>query len=228
MLDLVVGLPPTADWKYTAKLTQQRLYTSRLKAMVPITRAEDHIEIAELVRLPLPLPPSATRTRHTLGSAIDQDFRGNAPNLKIEHSAYGTKVLVALGVHGQDTVVVPSDIAHPFKKCSYFGGKGSETFKWVPVCRTGSDDAWLTQEVFANTRAEAANPNIGPIVEALKQVVEREQLDVSVTYPPASPVLEPVEEILAALQAARRHASPELLAGLDEAAKIVEQTRAAA
>lgn len=228
VLDLVVGLPPATDWKNSAKLKQELLYTSRLEAMVPITRERDHIEISELVRQPLLLPPSPTRTRHTLTTAIEQDFKGNAPKLKIEHTAYGTKVLVALGVHEQGTVVVPSDIAHPFKKGSYFGGKGSENFKWVPVCRTGTHDAWLTQKVFANTRAEATSQSIEPVIEALKLAVKREQLDVTATYPTPAPISDPIDKILDALRAAQQTHSSDLHAGLDEAARIVEQFRKAA
>jgi hypothetical protein len=83
--------------------------------------------------------------------------------------------LVAFGEEGHGTVVVPSDIAYPFKAGHTLAGPEAASFKWVPLLKANGE--LLTQQVFATTRK---NPEDGllRVVEVLRQEVADRQLNV--------------------------------------------------
>lgn len=181
--DLVIGPPPRRVGDPPA-LDRHRLYTSRLEAMIDSAEveaeaeneAEHGIELRDLVRRRLLVPPLPARSRQMLEREIAEHIADD-PGIaaRVAHEAYGTKVLVAFGQDGHGTVVVPSDIALPFKSGSSFAGTRAGSFRWVPVRRDGVD---LTQEVYATTRVDPGERALR-VVRELRAVVRETGLDVA-------------------------------------------------
>jgi len=186
--DIVVGPPPPANAKRITELRRRELYTSRLEAMLPTSDTRTMITVTDLARagnLLVPFPP--TRSRKLLQDAIEDELgpADPGPSRRVFLEAYGTKVLVAFGEDGHGTVVVPSDIAYPFKAGHTPAGPEAEGFQWVPVVR--SDGTALTQQVFATTRDDPS-PDVERVIEVIREEVRRRNLDVT-TSPliPAQP-----------------------------------------
>ncbi|WP_018505446.1 LysR family transcriptional regulator [Parafrankia discariae] len=173
--DLVIGPPPRRVGDPPA-LDRHRLYTSRLEAMIDSAEAGagDGIELRDLVRRRLLVPPLPARSRQMLEREIAEHIADD-PGIatRVAHEAYGTKVLVAFGQDGHGTVVVPSDIALPFKSGSAFAGTRAGSFRWVPVRRDGVD---LTQDVYATTRVDPGERALR-VVRELRTVVRETGLD---------------------------------------------------
>lgn len=180
VLDLVIGLPPTG---FGDRLDLEYLYTSRLEAMIsrddPYSE-EEGITLEELVALVrkrrsmgdngLLLPPEDTRTWRLLGDNFQRFLPTESLTQITDLTSYSTKALVAFAIEDSGIVVVPSDIAYPFRSAHYFAGKDSQLgFKWVPL--RDQDGGHLKHEVFATTSRDYPNPTVDAVVEAIKEAV---------------------------------------------------------
>src|SRR5262245_46907537 len=148
-IDVVTGPPPQT----MEGLHATPLYTSQLEAMWPNgeTGAPEAVTVRQLIEKgPLLIPPSRTRSRILLETAARQDMGIEDLRSRIALEAYGTKVLVAFGEDGHGTVVVPSDIARPFKAGNALGGPEAAAFTWIPIVKENGDR--LTHQVYATTR----------------------------------------------------------------------------
>ncbi|MEU4196791.1 LysR substrate-binding domain-containing protein [Kribbella sp. NPDC026611] len=125
------------------------LYQSELVAMVPLEEGLAEIELSELIKRDLLLAPTDTRSRQRLNEAIKSAKLPKLTSETVKLEAYGTKVLVAFGSHKHGTVVVPSDIAYPFRAGNQLAGEWAERFTWARVTSEGKP---ITNNVFVTTR----------------------------------------------------------------------------
>ncbi|MFD9261521.1 MULTISPECIES: LysR family transcriptional regulator [unclassified Streptomyces] len=172
-IDLVVGPPPEPS-RRREELKEHRLYTSRLEAMLPGSDTRDRIGLDELIHEgPLLVPPGPTRSRRLLNRSV-RAAGLPAPMVKLD--AYSSKALVAFGEDRHGTVVIPSDIADPFKEGNILAGPKASTFRWVPV--VDADGRELTQEVYATTRGRPP-ADIVATVDAIRRSTDAFSLDVA-------------------------------------------------
>ena len=82
-------------------------------------------------------------------------------------------MLIQYGMAGLGTVVVPSDIAHPFHHGHEYGGPRTGNFRWIPVVR--STGRPIYQEVFATYRHYTVphTEAIPTVVKIIKEEVAR-------------------------------------------------------
>lgn len=176
-IDLVVG-PPPKPVQRRQQLTKNRLYTSQLEAMIQADDPRTEVTVQELVENDrLLVPPRQTRSRRMLEGAIRDEVKEDPGTIKrVSLETYSTKALVAFGEDRHGTVVVPSDIANPFKHGNILAGPASKRFKWIPVVRGNGHR--LTHDVFA-THRRRPRTDVTDLVKALREAVQRFGLDIS-------------------------------------------------
>lgn len=164
--DVVIGPPPERD----AQLETVHAYTAHLEAMIPKQEAKGvkSIALEDIIeRHDLLLPPSGFRSRELLERYVhDSGLDSALSRLTIKHEAKDTKVLILLGRAGVGTVVVPSDVAYPFKAGHHFGGPDADNFTWVPILH---EKKMLTHDVHITHRAESNPATLALVRELLEQ-----------------------------------------------------------
>lgn len=173
--DLVIGPPPEkrATDRRRRSLQTNLLYTARLEAMVPVERVGDgRLELHRLAEHDLLLPPPGFRSRDVLdNSFVEAGLADRGLRLRVVMPSQVTSVLVKMGWDGLGTVVLPSDIALPFKSGSYSAGRDADRFAWVPLVTDSGTH--LTHGVYVTTRSNReAEPGVQDIVDAIDAAVQ--------------------------------------------------------
>lgn len=166
---LIIG-PPVRR----AGLRSTRLYEARLEAMIDHDFPDDRLALAELVSdYEAFLQPRDVRARRVLEDAItaagipDPD---PARRVAMETYETATSVIRLRSEHrrpGRERgriLVVPSDVALPYKVGMMFGGGDAHRFKWVPI-HAGSGPLRLETCV---TIRDAHQSELRPVIEALR------------------------------------------------------------
>ncbi|MEV0720903.1 LysR family transcriptional regulator [Asanoa sp. NPDC050611] len=159
-----------------AGLRSIELYSSQLEAMVDRGFRGDRLALADLVNdCEAFLQPHDIRARRVLDNAIRAAGLDPAA-LRVAAETYetGTSVMrlrteSARPRGPRRVMVVPSDVAQPYKEGMEFGGRNANRFKWVPVC-AGADP--LKLETHVTIRREDLD-ELRPVVNALKTGVQR-------------------------------------------------------
>ncbi|MEV0393909.1 LysR substrate-binding domain-containing protein [Polymorphospora rubra] len=204
--DLVIGPPPErrASDRRRKGLQTNLLYTARLEAMVPVERVGDgHLELHRLAEHELLLPPPGFRSRDILDSSfVESGLADRGLRLRVVKPSQVTGVLVKMGWDGLGTVVLPSDIALPYKAGSYSAGPDADRFAWVPLV-TGAN-THLTHGVYVTTRANRdAEPGVQEIVDAVAAAVDATPGLEGTDPLPAAPADRAARSLLADLAAGR-------------------------
>ncbi|MER7282347.1 LysR family transcriptional regulator [Dactylosporangium sp. NPDC000244] len=158
---LLIGPPPAAGGRSV------RLYTARLEAMVPAAHFPGvRLALPELLRRYRPIPhltgvPEDRRAAWGLdrnpGAGTGRPTADTAAAvLRLRHET-------AARWDGR-VLVVPSDVALPFKAGMEFGGRYADRFKWVPVVA----DAPLTYEVHLTVRSGGPDEAVEAAVAAVQ------------------------------------------------------------
>jgi hypothetical protein len=181
IFSLTVGLRP-----HNAKgLNVESLYWARLEAMVPTSEGLDRIELEDLIKRDLCVAPIDTRSRKNLEDKITAlKIDDPDPDGRILLETVGTKGLIIHAVRTRiakhPTVVIPSDVAHPFRPGQPMAGPWSEKWTWIPVLARGDE---IQHEVFVST-VEDQSPATQEMVAALFEAVR----DMDIGVEPRPPV----------------------------------------
>ncbi|WP_173070660.1 LysR family transcriptional regulator [Phytohabitans houttuyneae] len=179
---LIIG-PPVKEVK---KFQSTILYQAQLEAMVSVDHPESEMSLIDLVKKHRMLvPPADMRSRRLLEDAIQKWAADVDPGLdqRVAAESYETATSVmrlrhenSRGRVDKRVVVVPSDVAFPFKDGMEFGGRNADRFKWVPIYYRDSANArhLLQMDVCVTVRL-GNRAKLAKIVGALQDAVA--QLD---------------------------------------------------
>ncbi|SNT65197.1 DNA-binding transcriptional regulator, LysR family [Asanoa hainanensis] len=158
------------------------LYRAQLEAMVERRFRGDRLSLSDLVSdYEALLQPQDIRARRALELAIQQSDVVDPGGARIAMETTETAAIVmrlrteARREGGRNRVmVVPSDVAQPYKKGMEFGGRGASRFKWVPIHASSGplsmptyvtirkDDATVLRRVIEELQAGVATLDAGP------------------------------------------------------------------
>jgi DNA-binding transcriptional LysR family regulator len=171
---LIIG-PPVRR----SGLRSTRLYEARLEAMIDRDFPGDRLSLEELVSdYEAFLQPRDVRARRVLEDAISAaGIADPDPAGRVAMETYETATSVIRlrterprARRGRGRIlVVPSDVALPYKEGMVFGGGGADRFKWVPI-HHGS--APLRLETCVTIR-DANQATLRPVIDALRAGVLR-------------------------------------------------------
>jgi DNA-binding transcriptional LysR family regulator len=147
------------------------LYHAQLEAMVDKRFPSDRLPLGDLVtRYEALLQPQDIRARRTLEDAIAQADVVDPGGVRIamettETAASVMRLRTERRRRGgrERVMVVPSDVAQPYKDGMEFGGLGASKFKWVPIHASSGP---LRLPTFVTVRKEDANV-LRPVIEEL-------------------------------------------------------------
>ncbi|MDG4820404.1 LysR family transcriptional regulator [Asanoa sp. WMMD1127] len=171
-LRLIIG-PSVAN----PALRSIELYQAQLEVMIDRRYRAAELQLADLVtRYEALLQPQDIRARRMLEEAIRRSEVVDPGSVRIamETTEAGASVMRLRTERprrgGRDRVMVlPSDVAQPFKDGMEFGGSGADRFRWVPVHdATGA----LRLPTYVTIRKDDANV-LRPVIEALRFGVAR-------------------------------------------------------
>ncbi|GAA1865249.1 LysR family transcriptional regulator [Asanoa iriomotensis] len=155
-------------------LRSTRLYEARLEAMIDRDFPGDRLALHELVSdYEAFLQPRDVRARRVLEDAITAaGIPDPDPARRVAMETYETATSVIRlraerrrgGQERRRILVVPSDVALPYKAGMVFGGGGAEDFKWVPIY---SGSTPLRMETCVTIR-DAHQTALRPVIEALR------------------------------------------------------------
>ncbi|HTF11677.1 MAG TPA: LysR family transcriptional regulator [Asanoa sp.] len=155
-------------------LRSTQLYEARLEAMIDRDYPGDRLSLAELVSdHEAFLQPRDVRARRVLEDAIaaagipDPDPAGRVAMETYETATSVIRLRSERRRHGRDRgriLVVPSDVALPYKVGMVFGGRDADRFKWVPIHDGGST---LRMETCVTIR-DAHQAALRPVIDALR------------------------------------------------------------
>ncbi|MEV4623743.1 LysR family transcriptional regulator [Asanoa sp. NPDC049573] len=160
-------------------LRSTHLYDARLEAMIDRDFPGDRLSLADLVSdYEAFLQPRDVRARRVLEDAIaaagipDPD-----PARRVAMETYETATSVIRlqserrrpGRDRGRILVVPSDVALPYKAGMVFGGREAHRFKWVPIHDGG---ATLRMETCVTVR-DANHTALRPVIDALRAGVRQ-------------------------------------------------------
>jgi DNA-binding transcriptional LysR family regulator len=159
-------------------LRSTRLYDARLEAMIDRDYPGDRLSLADLVTdYEAFLQPRDVRARRVLEDAIiaagipDPDPAGRVAMETYETATSVIRLQSERRRQGRvrsRILVVPSDVALPYKVGMVFGGRDADRFKWVPIHAGGST---LRMETSVTIR-DAHQAALRPVIDALRAGVQ--------------------------------------------------------